>query len=512
MVFFPFIVYHYIVIKRIFLFLLVNMETRREMHEERSKRLSIRKIILIGGLLLLPILFGMNLMTMPIIGKKTIWISNSSSEVYSEVNETIASSTPRIETASAVNTPVLTKLENANGWSLINSLIFFGALFASLALFFASVNNITNQTLYKPGFIISAAILCAGNLFLSMTSNRAVIGVLRFVIGIAVGLLCALCCPYYVQMYKGKIGVALAYLHGLFIPFGVALQGLLSGVLGEQHENYSFYIIAAISAASLLAIAGFIENKDSVETPQEDSIAVSLVKDSVPDESPAMNKGMDLVIGLCVAVHLAQQLTGINPVLTYSKTLIFDQVTKDSDYLISKGFFDWAGLIGSVISLFVIIKQYKYFPLFILCSGILSGLCFLPFVFGLSLSVSKWGVGLYYMFFSMGIATLPWILPGVLIVDDFKKQSMAIGLGTLFNWGLSSILAFGYNYMLEFSTQLTYLIFMLACIATATIGYFTMKPKPNPQQLPKIAKSTISLNTTPNQQSVAPLIDEHTSM
>ncbi|OAG29033.1 hypothetical protein NEDG_01172 [Nematocida displodere] len=428
---------------------------------------SVKDMLATGGLLLLPFLFGMNIITIGIFASRKV------------VNGVIA----QPSSIGAGHSGEIVKLAETAAWKYIVCGLFFGALLFSLALFIAGAFKKSAYPWFKPLFVASALLMAGGNTLSVLTGSKLVLIGARVVIGLGVGILCSLCNAYYAAILGKDRGNLVGVFHGLMITIGVFSSGQLVGMLGEEHNTWIFGIITVISLVSAGLSFFFVkaipepkpvsvESIDSNELPEMEMRATgSLSTDrplrtAQPAQSNTEHQEVALIILACLGIHVIQQVSGINPILSESDLIFGGPAEAATKW--SKVFFNCAGGLGSVLLMIIMRINPALFKYTVLTSSFGAGLAYVPLVLGMK-QLGEWCAGLYVALFSMGLASLPWMLPSMILTNQMYI-SFASGLGPLANWLMSCVLLFEYRHMHEVIGSKVFIAGMLACFLGGVLG------------------------------------------
>ncbi|KAI5186038.1 hypothetical protein NEHOM01_1241 [Nematocida homosporus] len=396
-----------------------------------------------SGLLALPMLFGMNLTNTSEVGVRKI-LSNSG---------------------------VLVELSKLDRWVYVTSAMFIGAFIFSMGLFIAGLYKKSAHSRFKELFVICAGLFALSGLVLPHSDNIAVLTLTRFLVGVASGIACGLCMVYYMAVHPENVGKKVCTAHGLLICVGVMLQGRLVDIVPSDYSYLIFYLTTLLSTISLVLSLLFVKNIKE----KKSSIEVVLISDGSSYESQRRTDRMSLfLIGSCLVMHVLQQLTGINPVLVNAKKLVFNS-TDLVAMRPAKTFFDLAGLLGAVAGVGLMMVCPSKFTWIILVSSVATGLSYVPFFMD-GFEVGRWwGAGLYYFFFSIMLAGLPWMLPS-LVLTDKKNVSLAAGLGSLCNWLISFGLIMGGDLIINnLGSEIMFAIFMVCSFMQGLFGWWLLR-------------------------------------
>lgn len=448
------------------------------------KKVLVKRNVAVFGLLLLPLLFGMSLISIGTVGNKVILVSPNHVPVSIPQSATmpLKGSQPAAPTTSvpeATSEEVQQLLKETAIWPYIGAAMFLGAFLVSLVLTLLSSWKFTVHTIFKTAFPTSAALIGLANAMMPWFDAPFVLILLRLAIGVGVGILCALCSSYYMASYGTKTGAILASAHGLAVPLGVGVAVGAAELLGQQHEHWIFYLTAAIALISFICIVAAVTNDRQPNQETELNVVTAAGSESFKEPADSRLTPTDYhLVGMCVGMHVLQQLTGINPMLTYCST-IFDQADnyQGTAEVAARLFFSLAGLFGGLFFLGASMtpKFLQRFGGLVLLTGVACALSFVPIIHSPATTISQWAIGLYYMLFSMGIASLPWMLPSIILGHKPKAESLAIGYGVMANWCLSSVLAFVHPLILERIGGAIYIFYATVCVAAALFGYFVLK-------------------------------------
>jgi len=402
----------------------------------------------VPGVLLLPMLFGMSLTCLELIGNK------------------------RIATPAAPGLEHAKKLSDLSAqWMAISSSMFFSASLFSFSLFVCGMMKIKIDSAYKQIFLVSAGVFCVCSLAVSATSNFLTLFLSRALIGAASAVVCGLCPPYYVSVFGDRIGTILTVSNSFFISIGIFVEGQARLYFGNTAPNVIFYMISATGLISFLLIAITVKNFASKEPASDYSEEFTAVFSSTAPGARSSGAPWDR-IAACLCMHVLQQFTGINPILSEQGVIFKD--TSAWGYPYAKTFFNCGGLLGSFIGMCVSsMLPSSLFGRYCFLIGLLAGSCFIPLVTEAPI-LSMWSSGMYMVFFSMAIGGLPWMLPSKLISDP-RHLSLAIGVGSTVNWSISGLLLIFYRRLYLVVGRSLFYLFMASSVGCGLFAWWILK-------------------------------------
>ncbi|KAI5179777.1 hypothetical protein NEOKW01_0240 [Nematocida sp. AWRm80] len=420
-----------------------SRETIKSMHLE--KEVSKQDIIAAIGLECLPFLFGMSLVGIRVIANKSV-----------------------VQSVGA--TPVT--LGSLSNWPYMSVSMFLGAFVFSCGLFlwtivFKKIVHGRFREIFNGASLVFAitSTLC---LYVDMFVPLMII---RFVMGLAVGAICGVCPSYYMHTFGGKRGAMLCTIHGFLITVGIAIGNTIIDALESTGvEHRAFILMGVVSIISFCMTILTVRNSRSItETPE---IPVVLSSDRIgAEENSGVRRDISyLLIVLCLIVHMVQQMTGINPILTEQDLIFAPSLTSKTVW--AKHFFNFSGLIGSFICAAITTKWPAMIRWLAIGAGVMAAVSFIPLLNGPSVA-GCWGAAFYYVFFSIGLANLPWMMPSM-IIKDKQSESLAIGLGPLANWLISSIFVLIYKKIYHYIGAAVFIIFLMHCVLCGGLGWWLL--------------------------------------
>ncbi|KAI5171167.1 hypothetical protein NEFER03_0569 [Nematocida sp. LUAm3] len=420
-----------------------------------------KKMISTGGLLILPFLFGMNLTVIQHIGNKM---------VKSEKGEIPMSS--------------------VNEWGYITASMFVGAFLFSASLFILGLRKKSANGKFREIFTSAGVIFAIANFTIPATSNIFLLSAARVISGVASGITCSLCSVYYICMHNEKKGTKICMWHGLLISMGVMAQGRLTSIFHASQTYWIFYIMTLLACIS--ASISFFNVQNVKNTEKE--IRTALISDRPQNEEKTDRKTIMLILA-CLMVHILQQLTGINPLLSFPDKLIFlgEESTMKR---IAKVFFDFSGLLGALLGSVLFGFFPKRLSTILLISSFFTGAAFIPF-FVNNQDLMSWGGGVYYFSFSIAIAGLPWALPSLLLTEG-KDIALAAGLGALFNWAITGLLIFKFDSIKSVLGNNIFGVFMCSSLLAGVFGWWLLNSygkKETPKQETRTSVESIQLSS-----------------
>ncbi|KAI5190858.1 hypothetical protein NEMIN01_1260 [Nematocida minor] len=425
----------------------------KQTFKKLSKETMHAKVLPVVGPIILPILFGMCLTSLNVLGNRAVTSQGNSTESIDEL----------------VSAP----FSKQSGWEFLSISMFIGTFTFSLALFIMGLLKKTPYAHFKSLFTSSAFLIAATNLICAYSSAFSVLFAARFCMGVGTGIACALGPVYYIKLLGPKAGSVVATLQGLFINLGILIEGRISHQLSGQDDktaSYIFSIIAVMSFVSLVFNIVFTKNlHDTNQSKFEDVEIIRAVRSGVPSKKKVLDKSPVLMIAACIIMQVVQQMTGINPILSI-QSVVFNPALDNT--ATAKGFFDSAGFIGMFISIGILMVKNDCLSWMALLTGV--GAC-VSLVIGWLGSgiVMCWAAGFYLLFFSIGLANLPWMLPSILLKAE-RNVSMAAGLGSLSNAVVSCAAVFGYISAYSLLGKSLFGVFALFCLTEGVLGFYLL--------------------------------------
>ncbi|CAH8383879.1 unnamed protein product [Eruca vesicaria subsp. sativa] len=349
-------------------------------------------------------------------------------------------------------------------YSMFGSLMTFGAMFG--AIFSGKVSDLIG----RKGTMWFAQVFCiAGWLAIAFSQDTIWLDAGRFSTGFAVGLFS------YVLMQS--CGLSLYYVIGNFVHWrNLALIGLIPCAL----QVVTLFFIP--ESPRLLGKWGREkECKASLQLLRGDEADVSEEANAIKETMLLFDQGpksriMDLfqrryapslVIG--VGLMLLQQLSGSAGVMLYVGS-VFDKGGFPSNIgsMILAAIMIPKALLGLIL-----VEKMGRRPLLLASS---SGMCLSCLLLAFSFSFRTYGmlyeltpvltcIGVvgFISAFAVGMGGLPWIMMSEIFPMNVKVSAGT--LVTLANWSFSWIIAFAFNFMIEWNASGTFLIFFSVCAA-----------------------------------------------
>lgn len=391
-----------------------------------------------AGLLFLPVLFGMNMVSpVALVRQRTVYVSSGFS--------------------SEVKAPGISPEDPA--WTYFISALFFGAFSFSAFLFVAGMLRKSPYRFFKQIFALAAFSSLAGNLIIPHMTSPFILVAARFLIGLGSGVTCGLGVMYYMSAHTQNTGKKLSIVQSLLISVGVMLGGRIIDMLRSASKMRIYDATAALSIVPLVVSLVWTEN-----TKEERAEAEA--------NAEAEDRGIWIKVLICLIVHVLQQTTGINPILS-EQDLVFSKAEGGASMDTAKVFFDFAGIVGAGLSVMFMSALPEHYHWVVLLSGLGSAASFVPLLF--SWDVLKWwGAGFYFMFFSLGLAGLPWILPPLVLRGE-SCISLAAGLGAMCNWLVSCILLSQYRQLYNVLRSQVFIVFLISSMLVGISGFYFLR-------------------------------------
>ncbi|KAH0876956.1 hypothetical protein HID58_064350, partial [Brassica napus] len=379
-------------------------------------------------------------------------------------------------------------------YSMFGSSMTFGGMFG--AIFSGKVADLIG----RKGTMWFGQVFCiAGWLAIAFAQNTIWLDAGRFSTGFAVGLFS------YVLMQS--CGCSLFYVIGNFIHWrNLALIGLIPCIL----QVVTLFIIP--ESPRLLGKWGREkECRASLQLLRGDDADVSEEANTIKETMALFDQGpksrvMDLfqrryapslVIG--VGLMLLQQLSGSSGIMFYVGS-VFDKggFPKSIGSMILAVIMIPKSILGVIL-----VEKMGRRPLLLVST---TGMCLFSLFLAFSFSFRSYGmldeltpiftcIGVvgFLSSFAIGMGGLPWI-----IMSEIFPMNVKVSAGTLVtlaNWSFSWIVAFAYNFMIEWNASGTFLIFFSICAAGIAFIY-AMVPETKGRTLEDIQASLTDFRQT----------------
>ncbi|KAM0686573.1 hypothetical protein COBT_002203 [Conglomerata obtusa] len=340
-------------------------------------------------------------------------------------------------------------------FSFFLSVICIGALITNIGI------NKVKMSLKKK-LILNNFLYLVGTILITMMTNFYLLVMGRFIVGLGVGVTCALV-PLYLNMIapdniRGLIGC----LHGFGIVFGL-LAGQILAYLFHDLKNWrnTFYFIITFIIVHTVLMLG-IKSVDSVSVVKEEDVSIKRLLDC---------KSARKSLIIAILVHLTQQTSCINGVIFYSSEILKD--TKDQR--LSTIYVGIMSLISTTVALCIIDKFGRKIMLLLSCYIASIGLSLLAINVSPILSLFIFIAG-----FNVGLGPLPWMLTGEIFPDSYIKAGSTVAVSV--NWITNFIIAMIFPSVLKvFGSQgfFVYVVMVLAASVYFLICFKETKGKVN---------------------------------
>lgn len=432
---------------------------------------ALKKWFSVAVALAMPFLFGMN-MTVILVIKNALMVRTPAQ----------ASSGSLLFRGSATAT--------SGEWDFISSIHSIGALVFVALLFAATISPKFDAPSFLKRILLGGATLYfVSNVLVLSMAGVPVILLARFLAGMAFAITCGLCTLYYraVLADSPAANKLVCCVHNILINFGIFAGNMLQEAYMDGGWETAIFISTGLSALAMvlsLFIFDLRKNKKGPVEREPRSGLAALIKEILGDPETRAN-----FLG-CLAMHVIQQLTGVNALIMRRDAIFIDPQT-NKVYPGAHGgliFFGAAGILGATASvLFSALSSAPFCSPFFrklfefknvyLATTSLSALGYLLLIFGTGLAKFL-GPGVYLGCFATSLGLMPWISPAELL-SDMRHITMAISLGSMINWGaaFATVQTFPKACSL-FGPVALYSFYAVMCEVAAFYGYYLLsRPK-----------------------------------
>ena len=387
---------------------------------------------------------------------------------------------------------------------VIVSVLLLGAFFGSIVAGFVSRKLGRKKTI-----LLSALIFALGAIFSSMTTNPFTMEIVRFFLGIGVGV-ASFTAPLYlsesapqairgglISMYQLMItiGIVLAFVSDTLLSYGghwrmmlgiISIPAILMfiGVLFlPESPRWLFLVNKADKAREVLTML----RNDEDEVKEE----IAEIEQALKNDSPEVgwqllqNGNFRRAVWLGIALQLFQQFTGINVVMYYAPTIF-----KDAGFANSHQQMWGTVLVGliNVLATFIAIAFVDRFGrkpiLYIGCLVMAVSLGFIGYVFHVGVSTSPnmpyFAVACLLLFvigFACSAGPLVWVVCSEIF--PLAGRDAGITISTATNWLCNAVVGATFLTMLDvFGKDNTFWIFtVMNILFLITVFFFCPETK-----------------------------------
>ncbi|KAG2256634.1 hypothetical protein Bca52824_075928 [Brassica carinata] len=387
-------------------------------------------------------------------------------------------------------------------YSMFGSIMTFGAMFG--AIFSGKVSDLIG----RKGTMWFAQIFCiAGWLAIAFAKDTIWLDAGRFSTGFAVGLFSYVIPVYIAEITPKHVRGAFVFANQLMQSCGLSLYYVIGNfvhwrnlaLIGKLNCFKTFSFLATLGKWGLekecTASLQLLRGEDADVSEEANTIKETMILFNEGPKSRVMDLfqrryAPSLVIG--VGLMLLQQLSGSSGIMFYVGS-VFDK----GGFPSSIGSMILAVImIPKAILGLILVEKMGRRPLLLAST---SGMCLCSLFLAFSFSFRSYGmldeltpiftcIGVvgFISSFAVGMGGLPWI-----IMSEIFPMNVKVSAGTLVtlaNWSFSWIVAFAYNFMIEWNASGTFLIFFSIC-AGGIVFIYAMVPETKGRTLEDIQAS-----------------------
>lgn len=359
-------------------------------------------------------------------------------------------------------------------WRLFNSMHNLGAFFFSLFIVFITLKRVMIEH-YLIWIFRGASLLYAlsNTVILTMSSPYLLIAA-RLAIGVSFGITCALSVLYLKAVGSSTLGNRLSFLHGFLIATGIYVGDRMGNTWQGDQWRVGLFIVVAISLLNFVSTIFMV-----------DYLKLRTHRTGARREGGSTAGAMVL----CFAFQILQQLSGVNGIILNRDRIFMEDHKLMEGASLPLGAFAFSGIAGSLSSFAISCLFKEKLTVTFTASTFLSALGFLALVV-LPSPLHFWGPSIYFMFFSVGLGPVPWLLPSLLFPDDCNSAALAAGIGSSINWISSFVIIYTFDILFSRIGNMIYEFFATICVISALLGWKVLRSLERQEKRP----STVTPN------------------
>lgn len=384
---------------------------------------------------------------------------------------------------------------------LVTTTVLIGAVVGAI-----TSGRLSDLTGRKRMIIINAVIFLIGALGCAYAGSVLQIVIMRFVIGVAIGIT-----SYVVPMYIAEISPsrqrgALVTLNQLMITIGILVSYMTDYLLSNDRDLGSWrsmFLIGFIPAVILLVGMIFlpetprwlfsknrweegkqvlmrVEDPDLVEQTLTDiRKEIDFEKNNSSSLGEVFKPWLRAPLIITVGIFFFQQFSGVNTIIYYSP-IIFKMagIVSNTASILPSIIIGGVNVMACLLSVFLLDRVGRRRLFFVGISGMIPSLGLLGACFyfkdalGASLPVfAVLSIVLYIIFIAISLAPLGWLL--ISEVFPLKARGVGMSIGSLSHWGFNAIIAFTFLKLVNsIGVDFTFWFYAVVCIIGLFWGYY----------------------------------------
>jgi sugar porter (SP) family MFS transporter len=402
---------------------------------------------------------------------------------------------------------------------LVTSLLLVGAVVGAVL-----AGRLSDRLGRRPTILLTATVFVIGVLGAAFSPAFAMLIVMRFIIGLAVGSASMVVPMYIGELAPPRYRGALVSFNQLAITSGILVSYLIDYGLASSRDWRLMFGLACIPA--ILLFVGTLFQPESphwlVSKGRNDEArkileryrSPSEIDSDLHDAEEASNRDVGvrdiltprlrgaLTLGVMLAIF--QQVTGINTVIYYAPTLLQNAGLGSSASLLANAVNGGVNVLMTLVAIWLLDRTGRRPLLLWGTAGMAVGMVVVAMTFAIggntlhdgAALVAIAGLLIYTGSFAVGLGPVFWLLIAEIYPQRVRGPAMSVA--TLANWGANFVVTISFLTLLD-AIHGVGVFFLFAALTVTALAYFYKRvPETKNLSLAEIEQQLEGVKLTPD--------------